>query len=128
MYYKKDITYSAFVQSLKVSIIAVLSLLISACSLFESKDSCNTTTDVSERYDWEELAQFTHKAHIRFNDERSQEEAREFASSLGYTTLGFFVNGVVVELPCGTDAVNEVFNTLLGCRRVSSNHRRQQFC
>jgi len=85
-----------------------------SCSILTSDSSCNQAIDVSERYEWDHLRQYTHKAHISFNDGRSQEEAEMFTKSLGYSTLGFWVNGIVVELPCGTDAVTEVFTRYWG--------------
>lgn len=94
--------------------------ILSGCNIVSSHNSCSLAIDVSERYDWDNLRQFSHKAHISFIDARSKDEAEEFAKSLGYKTLGFWVNGIVVELPCDTDAVNEVFTRYWG-----ANHSQQ---
>lgn len=106
---KKNFTQSRF-----ITITIALALSLIGCNSFKSDISCNQPIDVSDRYDWDNLKQFSHKAHISFNDARSMDEAGQFTKSLGYTTLGFWVNGIVVELPCGTDAVNEVFTRYWG--------------
>lgn len=96
------------------ALVLISSFSMVGCNIFSSSNSCDQTEDVSERYNWENLRQLSYQAHISFNDVRTQEEADSFTKSLGFKTLGFWVDGIVVELPCGVDLKNEVLTRYWG--------------
>jgi len=84
-------------------------MIIAGCNLFQAEQSCNELTDISERYEWEGLQQFTHKSQIKFNDHRSTEEIEEYVGNLGLDPIDAIGPRVVVEIPCEIDPKQEVF-------------------